>query len=379
MRNTFSLLWLILPGMLLLLVSCSEKTGPLEAPPEFTIEAFQVPTIISIDRPRTYTVAFQVTHPGGTEKVADITVTVLAGDQSTVLLEFPLYDDGGVLHPEDADVVAGDGIFSNTFVSDSTIFSAGNIFLQARVVDTEGESRTTSLISTSAIVNVAPVLVSVNAPDTLFSGTEPVLFSAVVQDSNGLENISAVNLLLKRNGNIIFTGVLDLITTIAPDSGVYGVFLDSTFAAERQGDYALEFRAVDLSGDESAVLSTPVFLENSPPYLSVFFLPDTIQRPPLGSDVIDVQVRGNDPQGLGDINFINVSIYRSGGDTTVVELFDDGDFDNHRDLEAGDGIFSRGLQVTANSTADLFFFEFRAEDKVGNLSPVVLDSLRILP
>ncbi len=379
MRNTFLMLWIILMGTLLLLVSCSEKTGPMEAPPEFTIEAFQVPTMISIDRPRTYTVAFRVTHPGGIEKVSEITVTVLGGDQSTILLEFPLYDDGGVLHPEDGDVVASDGIYSNTFVSDSTIFSVGNFFLQARAVDANGDSRTTPFISASAIVNAAPVLLSIDAPDTLFSGTDPVLFSAMVQDSNGVADIAAMNFLLKRGGNLIVSGTMELISSSAPDSGVFGVFLDSTFAAERLGNYDLEFQAVDLSGDGSATLSKPIFLENAPPYLAIILLPDSVQRPPLGSDIIDVQVRGNDPQGLGDINMINMAIFRIGGDTTVIELFDDGDFDNHRDEQAGDGIFSRGLQVAANSTADLFFFEFQAEDKVGNVSPVVLDSLRILP
>ena len=379
MRYTFPMWFIMFLGALLVLVSCEEKTGPLDVPPEFSIEAFTVPTMISIDRARTYTVAFRVTHPEGVEKIAGVSVTMLADDQSTILLQFPLYDDGEVLHPQDGDVVAGDGIYSNTFVSDSAIFSIGTIFLQARAVDANGDSRTTPFISASAIVNVAPRLISIDAPDTLFSGTEPVLFSAIVQDSNGVEDIAAVNFLLKRGGNLIVSGTMELISSSAPDSGVFGVFLDSTFAAERLGDYDLEFQAVDLSGDGSIPLSRTIFLENKAPSLSIVLLPDSVQRPSIGQDIIDVRVFVVDPQGLGDVAGVNLLVFRAQGDTTFIEMFDDGDFANNRDETAGDGIYSRGLIVVPNSTPDLYFFEFQVNDKVGNFSDVVVDSLRILP
>ncbi|RMF59593.1 MAG: hypothetical protein D6748_06075 [Calditrichaeota bacterium] len=371
--------WLISLIIMVTLFSCSEKTGPLESPPEYSIQLFQAPTFISIDRPRSYTVSFQVTHPRGLEHIASVTCRVFAADQTTEILQFPLYDDGAAIHPEDRDVVAGDGIFTATFLSDSSVFSSGTFYFQGEVTDDENNNLLSNLVASQAIVNTEPVLITIHSPDTLPSGTEPLLFSAVVQDSNGIEDVSSVQLSLKQGGNVIATALLDLISESAPDTGLFGIFLDSTFAAERMGDYLLEYQAQDNSGDLSNVLTASIYLENLAPTLRVVELPDSFQRPPIGTEIIDVRVRVVDPQGLADISNVSMSIYRAGGDTSFIELFDDGDFANHRDQEAGDGIFSRGLLVAANSTADLFIFEFLAEDRVGNFSPVVNDSLRILP
>ncbi|NIV11454.1 MAG: hypothetical protein GWN62_09280, partial [Aliifodinibius sp.] len=92
--------------------------------PEFGVEEFQAPTRLNLSNPRNYDVSFRVTHPEGVQAVTQVNLTIFSSDQSTVLLELPLFDTG---ENQYRDVVAGDGIFSNHFFSDSTLFPVGPV------------------------------------------------------------------------------------------------------------------------------------------------------------------------------------------------------------------------------------------------------------
>ncbi|NIW79347.1 MAG: hypothetical protein GWN16_07745, partial [Calditrichae bacterium] len=84
---------------------------------------------------KTYSVSFKVTHPAGVDAVDSVSVTFVGSDQSTELLTIGLYDDGSIDHPGDDDVIAKDGIFTNTFLSDSTAFPVGDVFIKATAID----------------------------------------------------------------------------------------------------------------------------------------------------------------------------------------------------------------------------------------------------
>jgi hypothetical protein len=363
---------------LMIFISCNEEVLPPEPEPEFAIEGVKVPLRLNVGNPRDYDVSFRVTHPGGAGAIAEVTLTFYGSDQTTQLLQLPLYDDGGFLH-DDHDVVAGDGIFTNHFVSDSLVFPVGDVFMRVKAVDNAQENRQTDIVEAKALINAAPVLLSVNAPDTLYSGSQPLLFSVAVQDSNDIEDVTGVVMRLKRAGIEITSVILEFQSKTAADSGIYGAFFDSTFAAERDSLYTLEFQAVDLSDDVSDILTKEIFLENVPPRVFDVELPETFQRPSSGEDTIEVRISANDPQGLGDIDSVRVVVQRMGGSASTIQMFDDGDFENHRDVLAGDGIFSRGLTVSPQSTTGIFFFTFRAVDKVNNQSTTITDSLEILP
>jgi hypothetical protein len=198
-------------------------------------------------------------------------------------------------------------------------------------------------------------------------------------DSNETDDIRYTLMALKRD-NVLF-GIDTLYTSqaISNVQALMTIVLDSTYAAERIGTYQLELVAVDASDERSAPQHHPIFLENFPPRLYNVVLPDTVNRPASGGVIVAVHITANDPQGLGDVQMVNMTVQRSGGPASVIEMFDDGDIDNNRDSVAGDGIYSRALVVENTSTPGTFYFTFDAQDRVGNTAAAVVDSMVIVP
>lgn len=375
--------WLFILSSILLLViltSCEEKKGIVNQPEAYSIQSVSVPSRINISRIRTYSISFKVTHPNGVDAIAGVSTTIFASNQSDILFSTDLYDDGGVNNPGDMDVIARDGIFTNTFLSDSMIFLLGTIFIRATVIDNTQQELQTDFIPCTALFNKAPVLVALSAPDTLPSGSPPVLFSVMVQDSNGIEDVPSVILRLKQQDLTIFSTELGSLNTIAGDSGLYGGYFDSTFAAERIGDYQLEFQAVDLSRDSSDVSPHSIYLENTAPKVFDISMKNTIQRPSTGADTLHVKISANDSQGLSDILSVGFVAILVGGDTSsFLPMLDDGDTPSNGDNLANDGRYSTIIQIQPQNQTGTYIFEFSSDDKVGNTSTVLRDTLEVLP
>jgi hypothetical protein len=371
---------------LMVFVSCNEEVLPPEPAPEFAIEGFTVPLRLNVAKPRDYNIAFRVTHPEGSAAIGDVTVTFFGSDRVTELMQFPLYDDGGFVHPDDRDVIAGDGIFTNHFISDSLVFPLGDVFMQVRAVDNAQNSIQTDLLGALALINAAPKVLSAAVPDTLFSGSQPLLFSVAVQDSNDIEDVTSVIMRLKRDGSEISSAFLEFQSKTAPDSGVFGAFFDSTFAAERDSLYTLEFSAVDLSDDVSNVLTKPILLENKAPFLYEIEMPDSLKLPSQGLESAFVTIHCNDPQSLADVD--SVYFFSLKPDSTFANngnplpMVDNGlpfnpsnPFVETGDLVANDGIYSLTIFLDATALTGRYVFSFFARDKVGNLTAGPVDSL----
>ena len=370
---------------LLLIFSCKEEVVPPETTPDFAIEGFNVPLRLNVAKPRDYTIAFRVTHPEGAAAITDVTVTFLGSDQATQLLQLPLYDDGGFIH-DDRDVIAGDGIFTNHFISDSLVFPPGDVYMQVRAVDNTQNSIKTDLIDALAILNAAPKVVSATIPDTLYSGSQPLLFSVAVQDSNDVEDITNVIMRLKRGGNEIASYNLEFQSKTAADSGIYGAFFDSTFAAERDSLYSLEFQAVDFSDDLSEVLSKTIFLENKSPMIFNLAMADSLKLPPTGQvNLTLIEIQTEDPQGLMDMDSVYFNSILPNGQPSSNNpflLYDNGlpynsggSPEEAGDLVAGDGIYSLTIALQPGTPVGAYTFSFFARDKVGNLTTGPVDSL----
>ncbi len=376
-----SILFLICCSLLFVL-SCDEEKGPMEIAPEFGVEEFQAPTRLNLSNPRNYDVSFRVTHPEGVQAVTQVNLTIFSSDQSTVLLELPLFDTG---ENQYRDVVAGDGIFSNHFFSDSTLFPVGPVYLQAVAVDQSQQSKQSDFFSALAGPNAVPQLLAVDIPDTLFSGSPPVLFSATVQDSDNVEDITEVTLRLKRNNNEVFAAPLELLNRTAADTGVFGAFYDSTFAAERDSLYTVEIQAKDLGEDFSEVITQEIFLENQPPEIFNLSMDDSLQLPPSGEitpAIIMIQV--NDSQGLTDIDSVYFnSILPNGNPATNNPFlmydnglpFNPGSAEEAGDAVANDGIFTLTIGLRAGTDTGVYTFSFFVRDKIGNLTVGPVDSL----
>ncbi len=374
-------------GLLLFVIACDEEIVPPEAAPEFAIEGFNVPRRLNVGNPRDYDVAFRVTHPQGPGAVAEVTVTFYGSDQTTELRQpLPLYDDGGFMHPGDKDVVANDGIFTNHFVSDSLVFPLGAVFMRATALDNAQQRVQSGFVEALALINAPPQLLSVNAPDTLVSGSRPLLFSVAVQDSNDIEDVASVTMRLKRGSSEIFSASLEFQGKTAPDSGVFGAFFDSTLAAERLGDYTLEFQARDESEDLSNVLAKPIFLENKAAFLFDVSVPDSAQLPTSGLQPVFVTIHCSDPQGLTDLDSVYFfslrpdSVLANNGNPLVLQ--DNGlpfnpqnPFVEAGDLVANDGIFSLTVLLNPTALTGRYVFSFFARDKVGNFTVGPVDSI----
>lgn len=141
------------------------------------------------------------------------------------------------------------------------------------------------------------------------------------------------------------------------------------------GNYTVRFSAIGIEGTEKQVaLGSFQFnngQENLPPEISNTVIdPDTAVV--NDTTIIFTSVEAMDPNGASDILEIYFIVYRPDGTTnnSKVLLFDDGKPENG-DVVAGDGIYSRLIQVNQNNQKGTYRFEFRAKDRLGDLSNIL--------
>jgi hypothetical protein len=103
-------------------------------------------------------------------------------------------------------------------------------------------------------------------------------------------------------------------------------------------------------------------------------MPDTLVRPESGSKELLIAVHVDDPNGKQDVTmaYFQVKNNTSGLWGADFDLYDDA---SNGDLRAGDGIFSRGLQISAQNAAVTNYFRFRAKDSAANFSVWYPDSV----
>lgn len=368
---------------LFVVVACDEVVVEPEAGPEFAVVAIEIPGKIDIENPRLYRFAFKVTHPQGTGVINSVTMNILNDSQTSTVLSAIMFDDGGAVNPNSGDIVARDGIYTVQISSDSMVFAGGRFFAGATANADDSEMQS-EFIAFVAERNIAPRIAGFNAPDTLYSGANFPAVTASVIDSNGLGDVASVNLRLLQGANIV--GEFPLVTS-SDTSGIIGQYqlsIDSSFAAERIGDYLLQIHVVDLSGAQDLSSQEPIFIENEIPTVSNPALRDTLQRPAAGSDTIHVKLSVDDPQGLPDISEVSFTVTLIGGNTSSpISMFDDGNPDptnsDNGDLIAGDGRFSQVISINSTNQLGTYVFEFSATDKVSQISTVVSDTLEVVP
>ena len=141
------------------------------------------------------------------------------------------------------------------------------------------------------------------------------------------------------------------------------------------GNYTVRFSAEGFEGNAKQVALATFYFKNGqgnlPPVISNTIIdPDTVvvNQP----TVILTSVQASDPNGLNDILEVYFVVYRPDGSSnnSRVFLYDDGTSENG-DLTAGDGIFSRLIQVDQSNQKGTYRFEFRAKDRIGDLSNLI--------
>ena len=228
---------------------------------------------------------------------------------------------------------------------------------------------------------IAPVLLSIDAPDSLRSGTAPVQFSATAQDSDSISDLPAVLMSFVRDGEAAKAETLSIRNELSPDRAEFGALFDSTLGAGLMGGYTLEFQARDSKGAVSNTIATSIFVENLRPKLFAIESPDTLQRQ-LALPVL-VRLNVSDPQGYEDIDSVYFKFLKPDGSfgagaesaegTNFKEggfhflLFDDGN-PEIGDLVSGDGRYSYSFPIRGDALLGTYTFSFFSRDRAGNLS-----------
>lgn len=115
-------------------------------------------------------------------------------------------------------------------------------------------------------------------------------------------------------------------------------------------------------------------IANLPPVITEITMPDTIVRPSTGSKTLLFSISVDDPNGAYDVinAYFQVLSNSTGQWSSDYGMFDNGE---EGDEIAGDGIFSRGLQISSSNSAATNYFRFRVKDTAANFSDWSLDSV----
>ena len=392
------------PFLLLLLIfvvalwGCEDNNSPTK-PQEPSLSDASVPEVASPGQ--TYLITVRAEDPQGIHDIATVTVQIKL--ESQVLRTDTLFDDGAYYHPEDGDVVAGDGLFSQRIRWDWAAQEEATFSLVFQAVDRGGHASEPLVAKVRARQNAAPAIVRVEVPQVLPSGFEGLLFFRVqVQDSQGVADVQKVLFGLVKNGRELFEKPLY-------NDGTHGdrqagddwfeLGVDSSFAAGKLGDYVLRFRAEDRLGAVSAPVERPLKIENGPPWIAVVDCPDTVAKPESGAVAVRVTATVFDPQSLADVKFVGFtslkpdSTYANNGQPIPMAdnglPFDPSQFPQpyYGDEQAGDGVFTFTMVVYSDADANsqgvtpvqpgTYRFTFQAEDWVGNRSEPVVKTLVI--
>ncbi|MCX7612096.1 MAG: hypothetical protein N2043_10975 [Ignavibacterium sp.] len=148
------------------------------------------------------------------------------------------------------------------------------------------------------------------------------------------------------------------------------------------GKYSVKYFVNDnLFKNKLVALSTFKFINgelNLAPVISNALIdPDTLIV--TSTTIIQTSVKASDPNGLNDIKEVYFVVYRPDGTTNNIktQLFDDGNISLNGDITAGDGIFSRKIQVDQNNAKGTYRFEFKALDR-GGLSSNIINYLVLI-
>ncbi len=387
----------------ILIVACACTKSPVERETDSSPELTEVQAPSLVNPADTYLFQATVTDPQGLANVHHVLVSFFRDSANDPFAYDSLWDDGASLHPEDGDIVAKDGIFSQRI---KWLFSEeGSAFFTLRFQAFDNDSNASNTIERDVIAqkNDAPRILSVAMPDTVYSGFSGERFFKVeVSDSQGIENIAQVSFEGFQGGSRMFWGECyndgSRGDDVAGDS-YFTLGFDSAYAAAKRGAYLLQFRAADLLDQQSELFEKEIFFENEPPLLGEVVIPDSVAKPSTGVTLVLMTIVVNDPQSLVDIEFVGFtsrtpdSTYANNGNPIPMVdnglAFYPGQMQAYGDRVAADGIFSFTLPVYADAEAaqwdaqgrpvqeGWYEFTFHAEDKVGNGSDEIVKQFKI--
>jgi hypothetical protein len=165
------------------------------------------------------------------------------------------------------------------------------------------------------------------------------------------------------------SGALLPLTSLPPNSNNY---TDDLFNESITNTYTVRaFSNHNESDSAKIIISEPPIISNA------IVEPDTVIADT--AIIILTTVEAIDPNGNSDIEKVYFNTYKPDGTTNGVEtyLYDDGNLETG-DVIAGDGVYSRLIQVNETNTKGTYRFQFQAENKARSLSNIINHYVLIL-
>lgn len=224
-------------------------------------------------------------------------------------------------------------------------------------------------------------LLSVAAPDTLVSGSQPFPLTATVLDSGRF--VEPIEVAMRFGwGDGIWS--LSLQDTINSTTALFSGMFDSTLAAGLSGSQTLQLQAAGLDGGGSMMVTRGIFLENKPPVLFDPDAPTRMERQTGGR--IQVRISVTDPQGAADVDSVYFKFRKPdgsfGGESEKAGGFHFLLVDNgvqHGDEEEGDGRFAYNFKIVEDALLGSYSFDFYARDRAGNLGVEISTGFELVP
>ncbi|MBN1406264.1 MAG: hypothetical protein JW956_00660 [Calditrichaceae bacterium] len=341
----------------------------------------------------------KIVDPQGVENIDSVMITILNPGGQVVMVD-RLHDDGAYNHPNDGDVIAGDGVFSNRFNAASDIGSTvGDYLVEIQAFDFDGNQSDISDTTIHFGYSYTVEFVDIQKPDTLKSGAEAEYIYVALMHPEGLSSIENVSFNLYAHNSTALLETIEMFNDgdfnnsgdlIAADS-VFSFKMDSTFAAGYKGLYDIEFTVTDAFGSVTKSVKFYLFLENEVAGIVELSVPDQMTRPTVPNTIVRELITAKiaDPQGLGDIDSVYFYLKKPDGafanSGNAFILVDNGKpfnlqtwYENAGDVTADDGIYSLSIFFYNTNDAGEYELSFYVRDKSGNLSEVLIDTLEVL-
>jgi len=387
---------LTLLTMILIGICCSpEEKNPVNAGVEPLVSRMKMQQKWNNLNTEPYKIEVWVTDPQGIRNIKAVRMTIMQDQNLEVVFEDSLLDDGAYTNPDDGDVLAGDGIFSNQYRADNISAVSEEVSYTLTIEATDEQNHLSQLFSHPLIIgaNHSPSIHRIKAPDSLSADKPGLTFSISVSDSDGLSDVieayfESYNLTkgyTKFEQYLYNDGDMENHGDEIPGDSIFTTKITPDFSGGKLGEYELKFYIRDSYGEENKeIASHMVYIGNLPPEIEMLSMPDTIHIPEGTSEsdynykLITVQV--SDPEGLSSIDSVYFYSRKPEGELAnsgqPFVMVDNGQpfnisnwyiYENYGDQTANDGKYAYPLVVRYDFDPGIYTFMFYVRDKAGNL------------
>jgi hypothetical protein len=343
-----------------------------------------------------------VKDPQGPANLRGVHLIVSESAGGNEIFSDSLYDDGAHSNPNDGDVLAGDGVFSNRFRARDVINSSEQteFVFRFQAIDQQNNISENWESTVTFSPNSPPEVTQINAPDSVSFLDVNTIITITVSDSDGIGDISRayfesedpIRKITNYEQALYNDGDFENHGDLVAGDSIYSAKLSENFFVGKKGDYNLIFHVEDVSEEQNIEEAKhSIYVENSVSEFLNFSIPESLTIP-ADSGIVNIglmQVLVRDDEGLADIDSVyfyslkpDSNLAQNGSPFIMVDngfplnlenpLIETGDF------IAGDGVYSLSLLVYTGSLPGTYTFSFYIRDWAGNLAGPVKQTIELI-